>query len=502
MEITYNNLTQAEDTISFTGFPNIIKIEEPNSGTYASAKITINNLSSVLSDTEYTLFINNSKFVSTNDINTATGNKFFISNDNTAENKITIAYKLVEAIRSSSTLPINYNITMQTSADGVLSPVINIAAKNVGEQFNLSIGGTLLSSNIITINITQGTNSSTLLQGKTNKIIVEVYKVNTLVDKLGSTTYNMGEYITTLSKEYFDDVIYFDIAPLYSSLAEYGEMSEVNLYIYLMTDNKFFFLKVFKDLYFTQGYSVNQGYPFLNKFSNLYLAQNVSRGTTKGTINNTILYVYEPHIDLSLFATAEISSTPITINYINSARTIFQTETTIFPVTSSLNNLTINLNSLYFNNAFFVDIIIKNVGSVRYNVIKPLKATDEIQRIYWTNSYGGTSFFDFTGNRSETRKTKVDYYQTNLFNYYDKDTTELNKVYNKTVNITVSLSSHNIEKDGTWQFFDLQNSTNAWTYVNNKKYFITITDLKITESSVNDIYVATIEYEYSMGDTF
>ena len=47
----------------------------------------------------------------------------------------------------------------------------------------------------------------------------------------------------------------------------------------------------------------------------------------------------------------------------------------------------------------------------------------------------------------------------------------------------------------------MQNSSNAWTYVNNKKYFITITDLKIKESNVNDIYVATIEYTYSLPDT-
>ena len=162
----------------------------------------------------------------------------------------------------------------------------------------------------------------------------------------------------------------------------------------------------------------------------------------------------------------------------------------------------ISLNQTLLNQSFYIDIVIPGVGTLRYNVIKPLKATDEIQRVYWTNSYGGISFFDFTGARTETRKTKVDYYQQNLFDYYDKDTAQLNKVYNKDVTITVSLSTHSIEKDGTWQFFDLQNSSNAWTYVNGKKYFITITDLKITESQVNDIYTATVEYEYSMGDTF
>ena len=162
----------------------------------------------------------------------------------------------------------------------------------------------------------------------------------------------------------------------------------------------------------------------------------------------------------------------------------------------------IPLDQSLLNESFYIDVVIPNVGTLRYNVIKPLKATNEIQRVYWTNSYGGISFFDFTGIRTETRKTKVDYYQTNLFNYYDDSSAQLNKVYNKNVDITVSLSTHSIEKDGTWIFFDLQNSTNAWTFVNGKKYFITITDLKITESNVNDIYTATVEYTYSLGDTF
>ena len=504
MNITYNGMTDAKNTVSFTRLPNILKIKENNNGTPASATITISDLSRVTSTKEYTLIINGVKLISTLSLVNAGGNKFYLSNSNS--DKTIVAYKLVETLRGLSTLPLNYDITLATASDGTLSPVITIMAKNNGMQFNLDIKGTLIDNNIATVSFTSGTSSSNLLKGIMNKVLVEVYQVDnpSTQDKIGSTTYQMGTYLTTLTKEAFGEEVSFDLSPLFSAITDYDTLSEVNLYIYIMNDNTLTLAGIMKDIYFTTGYMVNQGEPYLS-IPSMILAQNVSRGTTKSTINNSILYVYQPTIQFTLyvpFATTAAKTIDFKVYYINSANIPIKTTTTSYYIVKSMTSPVINLDQSLFDRSFYIDVEIPDVGKLRYNVIKPLKATDEIQRVYWTNSYGGISFFDFTGTRTETRKTKVDYYQQNLFDYYDKDTAQLNKVYNKDVTITVSLSTHSIEKDGTWQFFDLQNSSNAWTYVNGKKYFITITDLKITESQVNDIYTATVEYEYSMGDTF
>ena len=504
MNITYNGMTDAKNTVSFTRLPNILKIKENNNGTPASATITISDLSRVTSTKEYTLIINGVKLISTLSLVNAGGNKFYLSNSNS--DKTIVAYKLVETLRGLSTLPLNYDITLATASDGTLSPVITIMAKNNGMQFDLNIEGTLIDNNIATVSFTSGTSSSNLLKGIMNKVLVEVYQVNnpSTQDRIGSTTYQMGTYLTTLTKEAFGEEVSFNLSPLFSAITDYDTLSEVNLYIYIMNDNTLTLAGIMKDIYFTTGYMVNQGVNYL-PVPSTQLAQNVSRGTTKSTINNTILYVYQPTIQFTLyvpFATTAAKTINFKVYYINSANIPIKTTTTSYYIVKSMTSPVINLDQSLFDRSFYIDVVIPDVGTLRYNVIKPLKATDEIQRVYWTNSYGGISFFDFTGTRTETRKTKVDYYQQNLFDYYDKDSAQLNKVYNKDVSITVSLSTHSIEKDGTWQFFDLQNSSNAWTYVNGKKYFITITDLKITESQVNDIYTATVEYEYSMGDTF
>ena len=504
MNITYNGMTDPKNTVSFTKIPNILKIKENNNGTPASATITISDLTKVTDGTEYTLIINGTKLISTQSLVNAAGNKFYLTNNNSE--KIIVAYKLVETLRGLNTLPLNYNITLATASDGTLSPVITIMAKNNGSQLNLSIEGTLISSNIATKSITNGTSSSNLLRGVINKVLVEVYEVKNpnTSDKIGNTNYVMGEYLTTLTKEAFGEEVSFDLSPLLSAITDYGTLSEINLYVYIMNDNVMTLAGIMKDIYFTTGYMVNQGVNYL-PVPSTQLAQNVSRGSTKSQLNNTILYVYQPSIQFTLYVpfpsnTAQAAN--FQVNYINSANVVIKSTTTSIYLTNSMTSPVISLDQSLLNQSFYIDVVIPDVGRLRYNVIKPLKATDEIQRVYWTNSYGGTSFFDFTGTRTETRKTKVDYYQQNLFDYYDKDTAQLNKVYNKDVTITVSLSTHSIEKDGTWVFFDLQNSSNAWTYVNGKKYFITITDLKITESQVNDIYTATVEYEYSMGDTF
>ena len=155
MEITYNGMTDPKNTVSFTKIPNILKIKENNNGTPASATITISDLTKVTTSKEYTLIINGVKLISTLSLINAAGNKFYLSNSNS--DKVIVAYKLVETLRSLNTLPLNYNITLATASDGTLSPVITIIAKQNGMQFNLDIEGTLITNNIATVSFTAGT---------------------------------------------------------------------------------------------------------------------------------------------------------------------------------------------------------------------------------------------------------------------------------------------------------------------------------------------------------
>lgn len=499
--VTYNGLfnTNAENTISLTGMPNILQIHEANSG--RNAKVTIGlDLTKVSSGREYDLVINGEKVLSIDDINQSVGTRFYLTNSSSSKNFC--IFKLCQALRNLATLPINYQIYPESNSAGTYTGNLIIEAKQFGPKFNITTSGTLITSGIASVSNTAGTTSSTLAS-KTSKIEIDVYKSD--VNVLGSA-FDKGEYVTSLQKEFWSDDCYFNLSPLLSSLSEYGKLNKINLYIYQLTDNNISQLTSFSNLFFTPGYAVNQGVDYIPKFSNYYLAQNVSRGEKDlGTLNKSILYVYEPHINLSLYKNNSASSITCTINYISSGQTVIGTEnySVVSIANTSMLDMDIPLNETQFNKAFYVSISIPNLGTLKYNVIKPLKATEEGQRVYWRNSYGGVSFFDFTGERTEQRKTNVEYYQKQIFDYYEKNgETQLNNVYDKDVTITVTLNSHNIEKDGQWILFDLQNSKQAWTEINGKLYYITITDIKITEQGVPNIYEASISYTYNTGDTF
>ena len=279
-------------------------------------------------------------------------------------------------------------------------------------------------------------------------------------------------------------------------------MSNFALHIFSLEDGNPTLLANLGNVFFTTGYSVNQQAPFVSSFNKVLLAQNVQRGEPKPYYNNTLLYVYNPSITLSLYTAQNVNTRTLTIDYYNSAMVQLKTEDYPVVTTNPLTTVTIGLDPDTFEQAHFVTVTIPDLGTLKYDVIKPLKATDENQRVYWTNSMGGTSFFDFTGTRTEQRKTSTKLYQKQNFEFYDTGRNERNLVYDKQVTITVNLTTQFMEKDGTWSLFDLQNSTNAWTEVNGKQYAITVNDLKITESNVSGIYNCTATYEYSMGDTY
>ena len=85
--------------------------------------------------------------------------------------------------------------------------------------------------------------------------------------------------------------------------------------------------------------------------------------------------------------------------------------------------------------------------------------------------------------------------------FYKNDKQEQEVVYFRENSITVSLTTHLMDKDGLYQLYDLQNSYKAWITINNVNYYIIITSLTVEEPSDN-IFTATIKYNYSLLDSF
>lgn len=501
MRITLNGIENFSNIITFTGVPTILTVQDTGNTSYGWTDI---KLSATMPETQqdYQININGYTVNAVYNLSSVSGQNFYMMTGTTTEQQLKyIGRSIVKAISNLKKISADFNVYMYNDSS-TNSPVIRLKAKTPGKHVQATVTSNLP---YVRIQQQQATDTSELGSGRiSNTVNLDIYRMP-VPNKVGSAFADSGDFVTRLQKNFINGSVSFDLSTIFTSLTDYNSMSEFYIKLYTISDDSQTNEQTLSKIYAVPGYLVNQGKPYIHGFGNVFLMQNVARGQSRTQYNSSLLYLYYPKITLSLLTDSTTSLVTLTITYRNTAGNVIDTAGYNVSTVRSLYTAELELDETKFNQSAYIDVTIPGVGDVRYNVIKPLKATDEreCQRIYWTNSYGGTSFMDFTGDRTEQRKTDVAYYQKNIYDYYTSDIAESNRVYDKSVEVTVTLKTHNIMKDGTWQLFDLQNSLNAWTVVNGRKYSVTITDLKISESStVNGIYTGEITYTYSQGDSF
>lgn len=487
MNILLNNNINASKLITFNGVPTIVKLDSSGSGDKAKMTITIASGGVDLNE-QYQITINNITITSTFNETDAVGSVWWVSTNTNAQYQKAMAYYMQQALLNT-TLSNNYII--QISDNTVI-----LEAKENGSQYNFNNYNT--NASFITFSTTDGTSSDLL---SNSKIILDIYaetepsKQNTI-----NGSASVLPHIVTLEKYYYKDGISFDISPILSQLTNEGNVTEYNISTAYIKNGQYTSLGELNHNYCVNGYSVNQGLYYIPKFTGMYLAQNVLRGESKPTYNNSILYYLDNEpITLSFF-NSDLSNKTITIKYYNSAMDLISTNDVNYVPSKTLDEFSFTPNS----GAYYIDVINPYQGAIRYTNVKPIKYGNEqdYQMIYWRNSYGGISFAPLTFDRNEERETEIEEYRKQSFDIYDSNIKELNKVYSRTLEYEVELKSHYIPKDGIWLFYDMLHSYSAWTYVNNTKYAIIITDVQVNESDVNDIYQISVKYKYSLNDNF
>lgn len=476
MNITYNNQNFPSNLICFTDIPNILKITEDNTGTKATVTLTVTNSLYGVTTTDGQWKITFLSETITNVIDPANAiNKLFTVMPSANDT----AYSMARALRNCPTIASNWNV----QANGNMVTITN---KIIGEMFT---GGF---SNYFETNVGSSYMTVSNTDGSTN---AQLYKSRIDVD-----IYNDGQYVTTLEKNFYNGECAFNLSPVLTTFAKIGDAIPYSFDIRsiggLERDGVISQLGTISGNYISVGYMVNQGAKYL--INNMQVAQNFFRGTPKESENNMLLYVYEPSIPISFYK-GYSGGMNITVEYKDSAYNTYYTQNLTWMNTGS-NNLidyTINLVPEQFSSAFYIDVTLGSI-LVRYNVIKPLHATEYSQRICWRNSYGGISFFDFTGQRTETRDFELSTYQKNIYDYYDDDKNELEKIYDNDVKYSVTLKSHLFDNDGKYTFNDLIQSPDVWTTINGEKYTIILESVSVDEVNQNNVYEATVKYHYSM----
>lgn len=481
MNITLNNLTQPAGLVCLTDIPNILKVEDTNGGTYAQMYLMPSSdlaPATTLNGQWYITFLGET-ITNVLSPNNAVNKNFYISPTSLQSTTISMA----RAFRNCPVISANFNIT---SGEYQGAYAVMLTAKNVGQIWSTmdNYFQTNLTSDYLQTIGQDGSAYSDLVGAK---IDVDIYTED-------------NKYVTTLEKNYHGAECAFNISPVITTLAEYGRCRPFTMRVSSLINGEYTLLGNIDENQVAIGYMCNQGYKYLD--STIFtVANNFSRGTEKDTLNNTILYLYYPQIPIS-FYNGGSGGMYITIKYLDSAYQAITSETTSWQSSDynrKLWDITLNLSDTEaFNKAFYIDVQFGNeLNTVRFNVIKPIKATEYYQRILWRNSYGGISFFDFTGQRSETRDLETMTYEKNIYDYYTDPMNELEKLYDNEVKYTVTLKSHLFENDGKYVFNDLLQSSKVWTRINGQDYAIIIDSISVDETDNNNIYEATVRYHYS-----
>jgi len=477
--------SQATNFITFTDFPNILRVDDDISyGTKAYYELEVlGNLKSITTeDGQWYITLFGETITNVVDPINAVNKSFCAMQSSTST-----AASIVKALRNCPNIAANFIVWHDANT-------ITVEARANGSIFNGSINfDTNIPQAYYEVEGYDGSGSSLLGA----KIDVDI-------------TSN-GQYITTLEKTFYGKSAEFNMSPVLTTMSKYGETVPYSMKISSIDkDGNYGVIGYVNNNRITPGYLCNQGYGILLVTgSTVTLAQNIMRGESRGYSNNSRLYTYFPNIRLSFYGSP---SPAITVTYLDSAMgtiTSYHTSYQTLNSDSTLKDINIDLDTSYFNQAFYVVVGIGDY-QILYEVIKPLKAAEGAQRIYWRNSYGGVSFVDMTGQRSETRNLEVTTYSENIYdaakatirdyrNGYVQDVPyqELVKVYNNKVEYTVTLKSHLFEEDGKWIYNDLIQSSKVWTEINNVFYEIILDNVSVEEQNNNNIYEATIRYKYS-----
>lgn len=479
ISLKYNNIPSESATsfVTLTDIPNLVEIDNSADGfSLASLEITISGSWASASHVDpWFVTINGETITGVDDFSNAINKNFFISTANTST-----AASMAKAIRNCPSLAASFTVRSYENK-------VELLARNKGAfTWSTTTNATAYTS----FSATNGTVADELIGG--------TVEVSVLDDS--------SNFITSLEKSYYESGMMFDVTPVLTTMAERGKTVPYKLEVSATkNDGTYMSLGSITGNSISQGYMVNQGFRYIPLGTlpeGWMIAQNVSRGSSKGDRNNTLLYVYGDTIPVSWYHKTLVSLS-VDVMYLSSAHATEHTETKTLSDASNgwLHNAEILLNSTYKRDAYYIGLRFYNnnttYGYLVYNVIKPLKATEYYQRVYWRNSYGGISFFDFTGQKSETRDLEVTTYTKNVYDFYTQDRNEKDMPYENEVKYVVTLKSHIIEQDGVYVFNDLIQSPEVWTVINGEEYGIILDSVSVDEDNRNNLFTATIKYKYS-----
>lgn len=469
MNITYNGIGTSRRLFTLCDVPNILKLEENITGSKGTFTFTVLSAfqSSVTGDSQYYITFLDETITNVMNPKEARNKRFYV-----ASNTSSIAASIAQAFRNCSSLAAQFNIEHNSNTVVLRGKSLGQKWTNVAHYLDTNIPGSYISAS--------GTDGSASPSA--------VFMSKVLVDVFGG-----GSYITTLEKTFYNDECAFDVSPVLSTFTEFGITKPYMFKISTISEAGNYSSRGTVSGVTAYGYQANQSDNFKFADENALLLN---------TNRSQLRYVYGNTIPFSLLIPTGSTSVSYSIKNAAKLEIYSNTETVSAANTGLIKDTEFTIPQSVYTLASWVDI---TVGSktARFKVVKPLKATEYYQRVYWRNEYGGIEFFDFTGARSESDSVDIETYEKSIFDMYENSEYEIKKIYSNDYKKQVKLTSHLLEAEGRYFANSLMRSKKVWTIINKnttseKLHYIIPKSIDVQEDGTyNDIYTVTLTYEYS-----
>lgn len=449
MNITFNNQNQNGIYI-FDGQPNIIVFED---GTYTGtpSRLTITCPDGLTAGEEGVIIEVNGEQITSVPVQSDAGPREFAISDV----GMTTANNICRALRNVSSLLVNFSVYF--GADRYGQGLVTVLAR----QLTTEVSGSCTNEYITVVSVPSGVQSS-----------ARVASVNVSKD---------SAYVATLEKTICSQNTNFDVSPIISSLTEYGSLTPVTFTTWTSDAEGNVSTGRTYNMTAIKGYHV-EGQP-------LYLTGSTMLQNVQGT-----LYIGAGQPLVFSWLNTVSGDLDFVVKMLGSDySTIGSTGATIERADNEIVDVSIDLSSMS-DEVWYLDLILPDGNSVKYNVIRPSRLSEGNVRMQWRNGMGGISFFDFTGARTEKNNLEYDTYRDegSSYGYYDTGMRYDRIKRNASNDIEYTLQTHLVKEDSLGIFRDLARSERVWIGDD----MVLVSNIEYNEQS-NGIYIVRVTYKKS-----
>ena len=449
MNIAFNNQNQ-NGLYIFDGQPNIITFED---GTYTGtpSRLTITCPDGLTAGEDGVIIEVNGEQITSVPVQSDAGPREFAISDV----GMTTANNICRALRNVSSLLVNFSVYF--GADRYGQGMVTVLAR----QLTTEVSGSCTNEYITVVSVPSGVQSS-----------ARVASVNVSKD---------SAYVATLEKTICSQNTNFDVSPIISSLTEYGRLAPVTFTTWTSDAEG--------NVSTGRTYNMTAIKGYHTKGQPLYLTGSTMLQNVQGT-----LYIGAGQPLVFSWLNTVSGDLDFVVKMLGSDySTIGSTGATIERADNEIVDVSIDLSSMS-DEVWYLDLLLPDGNSVKYNVIKPSRLSEGNVRMQWRNGMGGISFFDFTGARTEKNNLEYDTYRDegSSYGYYDTGMRYDRIKRNASNDIEYTLQTHLVKEDSLGIFRDLAKSERVWI----DEDMVLVSGIEYNEQS-NGIYIVRVTYKKS-----